>query len=158
MKQWIVGLCSLVLVSCGAVETKAPVDERQGPEASVGQPPATAASKPSGAVNSLILAANRHSSQGDLARAVATLERALRIDPRNARVWYQLAKLRLQQKRYRQAESMALRSNAYAGNRHALKAANWRLIAQSRYARRDFSGADRAIARARALDAAGSQQ
>lgn len=155
MKQWIVGLCGLLLAGCTVVQTgKAPVDERDAPQPGNGRvQPGTVVAKPRAAVNSLILAANRYSNKGDLARAVVTLERALRIDPRNAQVWHQLAGLRLKQKRYRQAEFLAFRSNAYAGEQTLLKVANWRLIAQSRYARRDFSGADRAIARARALEA-----
>src|SRR3989344_8042200 len=45
--------------------------------------------------------------------AVASLERALRIEPRNPLLWQELARLRLQQGQYQQAEGLAARSNAW---------------------------------------------
>jgi Flp pilus assembly protein TadD len=72
---------------------------------------------------------------GRYASAAASIERALRIEPRNARLWHELARVRLQQGEFDQAENVAARSNAWAGGDHALRAENWRLIAEARAAR-----------------------
>jgi Tfp pilus assembly protein PilF len=82
---------------------------------------------------------------GRLANAAASLERALRIEPRNARLWQELARVRLKQGEYAQAESVAARSNSWAGSDNRLRAENWRLIAQAREARGDAAGARAAL-------------
>ena len=81
---------------------------------------------------------------GNLGSAAASLERALRIEPRNPRLWHELARVRLKQGQYAQAESVAARSNSWAGADRALRAENWRLIAESRRARGDTEGAQAA--------------
>jgi Flp pilus assembly protein TadD len=72
------------------------------------------------------VAANR------LGSAAATLERALRIEPRNARLWHELAAVRLRQGDYAQAASTAARSNTFAGSDAGLRAANQRIIDDAR--------------------------
>jgi len=67
-----------------------------------------------------------------LRNAAASLERALRIEPRNPRLWNELAQVRLRQGQYAQAESLAARSNSWAGNDSALRADNARIIAEAR--------------------------
>src|SRR6266704_2919492 len=79
------------------------------------------------------------------ATAAASLERALRIEPRNPRLWQELARVRLKQGDYAQAESTAARSNSWAGGDGGLRAENWRLIAQAREARGDAEGARAAL-------------
>lgn len=83
--------------------------------------------------------------------AVASLERALRIEPRNPRLWQELARLRLQQGQYQQAEGMATRSNSWAGEDKALRAENWRLIGEARLKRGDHQGAQAAFDKAATL-------
>ena len=85
--------------------------------------------------------ARTDAAAGKLSNAAASIERALRIEPRNPRLWQELARVRLQQGQFTQAESVAARSNSFAGNDSALRAENWRLIAQSREARGDDDGA-----------------
>ncbi len=80
-------------------------------------------------------------AESRLGSAEATLERALRIAPRDPRLWQQLARIRLQQGQYQEAESLAARSNTWAGSDGALRAENWSLIAQARDARGDSAGA-----------------
>ena len=82
---------------------------------------------------------------GRLANAAASLERALRIEPRNPRLWQELSRVRLLQRDYVQAESCAARSNSWAGSDDALRADNWRLIAQARQARGDSDGVKAAL-------------
>jgi predicted Zn-dependent protease len=97
------------------------------------------------AVLGLVQNARADTSAGRLANAGATLERALRIEPRNPRLWQELARVRLKQEEFAQAESLAVRSNAWAGSDAALRAENWRLIAEAREARGDSQGARTAL-------------
>ena len=76
--------------------------------------------------------ARTDAAAGRLPSAAASLERALRIEPRNPRLWQQLARVRLQQGDFAQAESLAARSNSFAGGDTALRAENQRIIEQAR--------------------------
>ena len=89
----------------------------------------------------LVETARADAAAGKLSNAAAGIERALRIEPRNPRLWHELARVRLQQGQFTQAESMAARSNSFAGSDNAVRAENWRLIAQAREARGDADGA-----------------
>ena len=93
------------------------------------------------AVAGLIESARADAAAGKLTTAAASIERALRIEPRNPRLWQELARVRLQQEQFVQAENMAKRSNSFAGSDNALRAENWRLIAQALEARGDADGA-----------------
>lgn len=93
------------------------------------------------AVARLVASAQADMAASRLGSAEATLERALRIAPRDARLWQQLARIRMQQGQYGQAESLAARANTWAGGDNALRAENWKLIAQARDARGDAAGA-----------------
>ncbi len=104
-----------------------------------------------GAVVALLKQSKQQESRGENDRAVATLERALRIEPRSAHLWNRLAHLRLAQKRAVLAAEMAAKSTALAGGDTALKRDNWLLIAEARRAIGDLSGAKLAERNARAL-------
>jgi predicted Zn-dependent protease len=96
------------------------------------------------AVAGLMETARAETSAGRLSNAAAAIERALRIEPRNPRLWQELARVRLQQRQFEQAESFAARSNSFARSDNALRAENWRLIAEAREARGDATGAQTA--------------
>jgi len=100
------------------------------------------------AVAGLMESARTDSAAGNLASAAASLERALRIEPRNPRLWQELARVRLKQGQHAQAESIAARSNSWAGDDRGLRAENWRIIAESRRARGDSEGAKAALEQA----------
>lgn len=68
-------------------------------------------------------------------RAAAIIERALRVDPQNAQLWYRLALLRMQQKKYALAASLAAKSNALARNDSRLQSKNTTLIQQTKILR-----------------------
>lgn len=104
------------------------------------------------AVLGLLEQARADSAENKLQSAVAGVERALRIEPRNPWLWQELAKLHLAQGDHTQAESLAARSNSWAGSDTGLRAANWRLIATARDARGDTDGAQAANARAAELE------
>jgi Tfp pilus assembly protein PilF len=121
-------LLLLVLAGCAT-----PPD--QPPPAPEAPPPAEAPQKrESVAVAGLMERARADTSAGRLSNAAASLERALRIEPRNPRLWHELGKVRLKQGQYAQAESMAARSNSWAGSDSVLREENQRLIEQAREA------------------------
>jgi tetratricopeptide (TPR) repeat protein len=153
------GLLTVVLLASGCATTggEAPVYEQSGAAASsapaTGEAPGDEPAPPSStpAVVALLQSSRQQAQAGQPARAAALLERALRIEPRNAALWHNLAAVRLSQQRYAQAESLALRSNSLAGTDRKLQAANWRLIAAARRGQGDQAGARRAEERAAQL-------
>ena len=115
--------------------------------------PSTAEAPPASdnnAVVALMDSARTDTASGKLDAAAASLERALRIEPRNPVLWQELARLRLQQGQYQQAEGFAARSNAWAGTNKAMLAENWRLIGEARLKRGDQPGAQAAFDKASA--------
>ena len=85
---------------------------------------------------------------GDYAGAAATLERSLRIAPREAYLWNRLARVRMEQGLAAQAGQLAARSNDYAGGQSTVKNDNWRIIAESTRRSGDTAGAGEAEKRA----------
>jgi len=83
------------------------------------------------AVVALLDDANQQTRQGGFDSAVSKLERAIRISPRDAYVWSQLAQVRHEQHKYELAISLAKKSNLLAGDNKALQRRNWLLIALS---------------------------
>lgn len=101
-----------------------------------------ARARPTKAVAGLKQNAQRQRRSGDYSAAVVSLERALRISPRDAGLWNQLAHVRADQRKYAQVKDLAAKSNALAhASERSLKADNWRLIARARHATGDVSGA-----------------
>lgn len=100
------------------------------------------------AVLALLEEAEASRSGGQLDNAAATLERAIRIQPRNPLLWQQLASLRLEQHQPGLAEDLAKKSNVLAqGNRSVIQR-NWGIIAKARQQKGDIQGAADAAARA----------
>lgn len=85
-------------------------------------------------VTSLLARADAHRDAGEVELAVALLERALRIEPRNPWLWYRLAELRLQQGRYTQAIGLARKADSLAPGNGDLHQRSLRLIEQARAA------------------------
>jgi predicted Zn-dependent protease len=112
----------------------------------------TAATQPP-AVVALLQHAEQQANAGDLESAAASLERAIRIDPRNPVLWHHLATVRLSQGEPAQAEQLASKSNSLAAGNYAQQARNWLLIAQARRQQNDSTGAAAAERRARELGA-----
>ena len=104
------------------------------------------------AVSSLVESAHADAAAGHLANAAASMERAIRLAPRNPRLWQELARLRLQQGEFAQAEHVALRSNSLTRGDTSLRFENWNIIAQSREARGDTAGASSARALAKRIE------
>lgn len=130
----VIAGCATVVPALGLAPAPAPASE----PAAVPEPSGHAENL---AIAGLMNGARTEAAAGRLTNAAAQLERALRIEPRNPRLWQELARVRLKQGDYTQVEGLAARSNSWARDDPALRAENWRLIAQAREARGDEQGA-----------------
>lgn len=102
-------------------------------------------------VGELLAKAELERSGGQLPQAEATLERAMRIAPKDPLLWQRLAEIRLEQGDAQQAEALARKSNALVTLDTSLMHRNWQIIAQARRMRGDEEGAQDAERRARNL-------
>ncbi len=87
-----------------------------------------AKAQPARSVRLLMDRADMQQRNHNLRGAAQTLQRAIRIAPKNALLWHHLAKIRFRQQQYEQAEQLAKKSNALARHHPALNAKNRRLI------------------------------
>ncbi len=98
---------------------------------------------------SLVSEARRYRSSGDFRAAAQRLERAISISPRDPVVWFELARVRLAEQQWAAAENLAQRALEYSYAGDAVIPWCWDLIARSRDARGDASGAAEARRQAR---------
>lgn len=167
--RWIgvLVVAGLLLAGCAEMSRTQPPAPIVGPDQPPAQPepppdmeirpyvppaapvPPQARPVPNRAVQVLLARSDDQLRDGELAGAAASLERAIRIAPREPELWYRLALVRERQGQYGQAEDLASKSNALAGsNRPELSRDNWRLIARCRRAVGDLAGARAAERRA----------
>jgi len=141
---------SAPLPSAAAPVEPAPVapEEPQPAPPEVAQPTPAESIPQAPAVVALLDSASRQEKAGRLESAAATLERALRVDPRNAVLWHRLARVRLAQRQWQAAASLAAKSNSLAPAGTDLPRRNWSLIAQAREQMGDKAGAVSARANA----------
>jgi tetratricopeptide (TPR) repeat protein len=132
-RRILIPIAVLFLAGCAALQPVAP-------------PPPERSSNT--AVVALLNKAQDQAAAGQTDAAAANLERALRIEPRNPALWQELARVRLEQGQYRQAENLAAKSNALSGGNRHLRAENWRIIGEARSRRGDLQGARAAFERA----------
>lgn len=158
MRYWFLVLVAVILLAGCAT--------RDGPEPDVGEAPESEATTPTDAgepgepddaveekppVQELTDKARAASAAGDHARAARLLERALRVSPRRAGLWQNLAVVRYRQGQYAKAETLAQRSNRLSGSNQELRRRNWSLIEAARRKRGDSGGARQARERASEL-------
>ena len=132
MSRLFLSLLLILLIAGCSTRPRAPADVPAPPPLEPQAEPGPPAGREGSAVAGLMASARADAESGRLPNAAASLERALRIEPRNPRLWQELARVRLQQRDYAQAESLAQRSNTYAGSDSALRAENARIIEQAR--------------------------
>ena len=108
--------------------------------------------KAGAAVVALLDDADRNTAAGRREQAIASLERALRIEPKNPLPWHKLSRLRLEEKNWKQALALAKKSNVLATGNKVLQAENWKIIALSSTALGDATGAARAREMVRQLE------
>src|SRR5260370_5498363 len=98
----LIALLAIAVAACATVrqpEPGGPVPEPAPPL------PAPAARTENLPIAGLLDRARAHAAAGRLAHAAASLERALRIEPRNPRLWQERARLRPEQGAHAHAES-----------------------------------------------------
>ena len=97
----------------------------------------------SAVVSKLMASADQYLSQGNDDSALSSLERALRIEPRNPMLWNRMAEVRAVQGDYEQAIQLAAKSNTLAGPNSQLRWQNWYLIANAYESLGDMAAANK---------------
>ncbi len=138
----------LLLAGCAGVPTQPETIVRQPGEPISIEPALPSVISRNPAVVALLGRARSDTAAGRREAAGASLERALRIQPRNAWLWNELAQLRLTQGQYVQAITLAQKSNSFGGREPRLQALNWKVIGNARVAQGDPAGAEQAFERA----------
>lgn len=113
---------------------RSPLPDSSEARGSAPEPP-PAPPAPATPASTLLAQVDAAITAGELERAGALCERALRIAPRDAQLWYKLASIRLQQLRYDDADGTARRALSFAGADAALTRAINALLAQVAAAR-----------------------
>jgi predicted Zn-dependent protease len=143
----------LLLAGCAGVATQPPAalapSAPQQPGAGIApaplKPVPSSAMSGNKAVIALLDRAQTDTDSGQHDAAGASLERALRIEPRNPWLWLALAQVRLAQGQYAQAITLAGKSNSFAGHQHRVQVENWQVIGKARVAQGDSAGAGEAF-------------
>jgi tetratricopeptide (TPR) repeat protein len=94
-------------------------------------------------VKRLVAIAGDQRRIGNWASAASSLERALRIEPRNGRLWSRLAQIRYDQEAWQKAIQLAAKSNTLSGGNSNLLRQNWVLMADAYDALGDSLSAER---------------
>ena len=145
----------LIVLGLGVLGcSHAPPMEETAPQGGDSSPSPSSAVPPGNpAVIALLGSAQSLGQAGNYEQAAAALERALRLEPRNAMLWHRLAQVRLSQGQWQNAIDLAAKSNSLAGGERNLQASNWLVIAQAKERQGDREGAQAARAR---VEAAGT--
>lgn len=137
-------LSALLFQGCAAYPPQQP-DYYPPPPPKAQQPPilpepvpvpeATPISPPQPQTNAIAADFSRQADeqvrQGRSDLAAVTLERGLRIAPKEAMLWTQLAEIKLQQQQYLQARSLAAKSNSLAGSDTTITQKNHWIITEA---------------------------
>jgi predicted Zn-dependent protease len=169
---FLVAAWLLLLAGCASVSPQSPSTPAASESIPLGETPQTTippqlgegiaaepvVPKPVMSVNPAVIAlldrARLDNEAGRRDAAGASLERAQRIEPRNAWLWHELAQLRLAKGQYVQAITLAQKSTSFAGRDRHLKALNWQVIGNARVAQGDATGAEQAFKLATELEQA----
>lgn len=103
------------------------------------------------AASSLIATAESLLAEGKAQAAVSQLERAQRIAPRSAGVYFRLSEAYMALGQLGTAEQFSLKGLSLAGNNPSSQRSGWLLLAEIRKARGNLAGADQARERAASL-------
>ena len=96
------------------------------------RPPLRTAPPVSSASQALLTQSRGHQAAGDYDLAAASIERALRIEPRQPVLWLELGNIRLKEADYAQAESMGRKALSLSAGDAALTAQAEQLIATAK--------------------------
>jgi hypothetical protein len=115
-----------------AVVIPAPEPEPLPPPEPIPLPPPPASA---GATAALLQQGRQQAAAGNYEMATSSLERALRINPRDAELWCELGRVKLRQGDVAQAQNMAQRGLAVAGNDSGGRARCEAVLAEARRGR-----------------------
>ena len=127
--------------------TPPPVEERDPidpPQLEAPEPPPSAQSNVAGV---LLAQSETLRSKGELPRALALVERAIRLEPNRGDLWIQLGRLRFDAGELNRAEQNARKGIALARRDAAVQRTGWLLLADISEARGDLDGAAQLRAR-----------
>ncbi|MEH6355693.1 MAG: tetratricopeptide repeat protein [Marinobacter sp.] len=99
----------------------------------------------------LVKEADALMAQGEGAAAITRLERAQRIAPRSAAVYFKLSEVYVMTGQFGSAEQFTLKGLSLAGRDERLQRSGWLLLADIRRARGNVAGAQQAESRAASL-------
>lgn len=125
---------SLLLHGCTVKQYIPPPSYPESPRTPVTEPdtPPATYSPQLGAASSLYHQAETSLAQGFYHQAELELERALRIEPRNADYWYTMARIKFGQNLHKQTIQFCLKSKSLAGKNGTLIKMNDELISRAR--------------------------
>jgi hypothetical protein len=103
-------------------------------------------------VQALTDKARQQAADGHYEAAAGSLERALRITPKDPDLWYELAGIRLAQGEVDEAGDLAVKSRTLAIGQPGRQARSWRLLAKVHEQQGDLDAADQAFETAAELD------
>lgn len=125
---------SAAVARAGRIQRRSIDTPAQPPSRSPDEPPALPLLMPresSGPASSLLTSVDQALAAGELERASALCERALRISPRDGYLWYRLANIHYRQQNYSEAIGFARRALSFAGSDRDLQDAGNQLIEQA---------------------------
>ncbi len=129
---YIVAFLSILNVSCGVSNSRVKPAQVVEVKHSSSKAKKDRNIKGSSAVVSLMQKAQNQSSVGNNSAAAATIERALRIEPKNPALWYNLALVKYTAGDCVSAINLAKKSNSFLKNKHELSHKNKQLISECR--------------------------
>jgi hypothetical protein len=135
----------LLMPGCAPRTPMPPPSVPQPPPPSSSQPPeARPESGPGGFFHDQARGAM---AQGDYDRAASILERALRVEPGNGRLWFSMAQAKFEQGNLEQSIQFARKAVSLAASDRDLERSSWRLMEQAYRGLGDLRQADAARAR-----------
>ncbi|MEA3468342.1 MAG: hypothetical protein U9R57_08995 [Thermodesulfobacteriota bacterium] len=136
-------LMFLLVQGCSQHHTAPPYHQKPAPQEVIEQPAMqeTMERLPARPEDSIVKDISNQANQlmrnGKLDAAAQTLERGLRIAPKDAFLWSQLAAVRLQQRHYGQAQSLAAKSSSLAQKNTTLIHKNQAIIKKAEQQREE---------------------
>ena len=143
---WVAGLLFAVILLLHGCAARPPAGEPV--VGGGGKPPVQQGT----AAGTLLASAHQAVQAGQFNRAEVTLERALRVEPRNAGLWHEMAQVKYGQEDYGQAVQFCLKANSLAGRDSALIKRNWLLMSRAYAKMGDMDKAEQASMKAAAAN------
>jgi tetratricopeptide (TPR) repeat protein len=135
----------------GTPQPEGPPGEEPVPETPPPPAPPPKQFRLSAASSALVTQARNLADKGEYPAAIATLERAQRIEPENPLLWIELGRVHQAEGNSAQADSMGRKALALATGDPNAQSSAWRLIAESLRARGRNQEASEAMQRADAM-------